>query len=102
MPARLYRITVEELAMLDAQQQSAGEEGLQSLTFFASHDSDILATASALRERLDCSALNAAKLAIGLSLINQVIDEPSAVSANALHGDQIVSTRPRGHDGRPG
>jgi hypothetical protein len=62
-----YRITVDTL------EHPTGEEGLQSLSFFASTPHDILAAANSLRDRLDCSAGHATKLAVGLNLISEVI-----------------------------
>ena len=61
-----YRITVDKLDPL-----KPGEEGLESVSFFAVTSSDIFATANSVRERLGCSALRATKLAIGLSLMGE-------------------------------
>ena len=72
-----YRITVDRL---DVQQPSTGEGGLESLSFFASTLNDISAAIGTLRERLDCSSCHAAKLAVGLSLIREVMH---------THRDQI-------------
>jgi hypothetical protein len=65
MPA--YRITV------DALDPTPGEEGLESLSFFASTSHDIFAAIATLRDQFDCSACHATKLAIGLSLISEAI-----------------------------
>jgi hypothetical protein len=62
-----YRITVDKL------EPPTGEEGLQSLSFFASAPHDILAAANSLRDRFNCSASHATKLAVGLSLISEVM-----------------------------
>jgi Domain of Unknown Function with PDB structure (DUF3861) len=62
-----YRITVDLL------EPAAGEGGLESVSFFASTPNDILSTANNLRARLECSACHATRLAVGLSLINEVI-----------------------------
>jgi hypothetical protein len=71
MPERYnYRITVDRL---DGQQPSTGEGGLESVSFFASTLNDISAAIGTLRERLDCSSCHAAKLAVGLSLIREVM-----------------------------
>jgi Domain of Unknown Function with PDB structure (DUF3861) len=70
MPAYHYRITVEKL---DVQDASAGGEGLESISFFASTPHDILTTSSSLRARLDCTACHATKLAVGLGLITDVV-----------------------------
>jgi uncharacterized protein DUF3861 len=70
MPEHHYRITVDKLEMLEP---PTGGEGLQTLSFFASTHHDILAAADSLRDRLDCSAGRATKLAVGLSLISEVI-----------------------------
>jgi len=70
MPPYHYRITIERL---DLRQHSTGEGGLESLSFFASTSHDILTVAKSLRARLECSACNATKLTLGLSLINEVI-----------------------------
>lgn len=64
-----YRITV------DALDPMPGEEGLQSLSFFASTHTDIFAATGTLRERLECTACHATRLAIGLSLLNEVMHE---------------------------
>jgi hypothetical protein len=64
-----YRITV------DALDPSAGEEGLQSLSFFASTHGDIFAAAANLRERLECTACSATKLAVGLGLLSEVMHQ---------------------------
>ena len=62
-----YRITV------DALDPSRGEEGLQSLSFFASTHSDTFAAIASLRERLGCTACTATKLAVGLGLLSEVM-----------------------------
>jgi hypothetical protein len=67
MPEHHYRITVDMLG------HGVGEEGLQSLSFFASTPDDILSAAKSLRTRLECSACYATKLTLGVSLINEVI-----------------------------
>jgi hypothetical protein len=64
-----YRITV------DALDPTRGEEGLQSLSFFASTHTDIFAAIGTLRERLECTACHATRLAIGLSLLSEVMQE---------------------------
>jgi hypothetical protein len=64
-----YRITV------DALDPTPGEEGLQSLSFFASTHTDIFAAVGTLRERLECTACHATRLAIGLSLLSGVMHE---------------------------
>jgi hypothetical protein len=66
-PRHDYRITVDML------EHPTGKEGLQSLSFFASTPNDILAAADNLRGRFDCSASHATKLAVGLSLIREVM-----------------------------
>jgi hypothetical protein len=65
MTVPAYRITVEVL------DPTTGEGGLESLSFFASTSHDIFAAAGALRDRFDCSACRATRLAVGLSLLNQ-------------------------------
>ncbi len=60
-----YRITVDRL------QQPSGEGGLESLSFFARHDTDIFAAAGELRERLHLTACDATRLAVALSLLDQ-------------------------------
>jgi hypothetical protein len=67
MPRHHYRITVEKL------DPATGEEGLESISFFASTSHDILAAANNLRDRLNCSACHATKLAVGLGLIREVM-----------------------------
>ena len=62
-----YRITV------DALDPSQGEEGLQSLSFFASMHDDVFAAVANLRERLECTACAATKLAVGLGLLSEVV-----------------------------
>jgi hypothetical protein len=64
-----YRITV------DALDPTAGEGGLQSLSFFASTHTDIFAAVGALRDRLECTACHATRLAVGLSLLSEVMHE---------------------------
>jgi hypothetical protein len=66
-----YRITV------DALDPVTGEEGLKSISFFASTSHDILSAANSLRDRLDCSACHATKLAVGLGLLSEAILAPS-------------------------
>jgi hypothetical protein len=63
MPAYHYRITVDML------EQPTGEEGLQSLSFFASTPHDLFAEASQLRHRLGCSACMAARFALARCLL---------------------------------
>ena len=70
-----YRITV------DALDPMPGEEGLQSLSFFASTHTDIFAATGTLRERLECTACHATRLAIGLSLLNEVMHEQHTLLA---------------------
>jgi hypothetical protein len=72
MPA--YRITVEAL------DPTPGEEGFESLSFFASTHSDIFAQANSLRNRLDCSASSATRLAIASCLLAEesAVLDPSA------------------------
>jgi hypothetical protein len=60
---------------VDALDPSAGEEGLQSLSFFASTHGDIFAAAANLRERLECTACSATKLAVGLGLLSEVMHQ---------------------------
>ena len=70
MPA--YRITVDALddaLDVDAFDPATGEEGLQSLSFFASTSHDIFAEANQLRHRLDCSACTATRLAVARCLL---------------------------------
>jgi hypothetical protein len=69
MPA--YRITV------DALDPTTGEGGLESLSFFASTHNDILTAANSLRDRLNCSACHATKLAVGLSLLSDELHDRS-------------------------
>jgi Domain of Unknown Function with PDB structure (DUF3861) len=64
-PPHHYRITV------DALDPSQGEEGLQSLSFFASTNHDIFTATASLRERLECTACQATKLAVGLGLVSE-------------------------------
>ena len=64
-----YRITV------DALDPTPGEGGLQSLAFFASTHTDIFAATGTLRERLECTACHATRLAIGLSLLSEAMHE---------------------------
>jgi hypothetical protein len=64
-----YRIAVEAL------DPATGEEGHESLSFFASTTHDIFATVNALRSRVECSACTAAKLAVAISLLDQSIQE---------------------------
>lgn len=77
MPA--YRITVEALGAdaLDvyALNPTTGEEGLESLSFFASTPHDIFAAVNTLRRRVECSACTAAKLAVAISLLSQSVQE---------------------------
>jgi hypothetical protein len=68
-PPHHYRITVDVL------DPSEGEEGLQSLSFFASTHSDIFAAIASLRERLECTACQATKLAVGLGLVSEVLHQ---------------------------
>jgi hypothetical protein len=64
-----YRITV------DALDPSRGEEGLQSLSFFASTHGEVFAAVANLRERLECTACTATKLAVGLALLSEVMHQ---------------------------
>jgi 8-oxo-dGTP pyrophosphatase MutT (NUDIX family) len=59
----IYRITIEAL--------DPGEEGLTSVSFFASTPHDILVAARELREQLGCTASHATRLALGYSLIDE-------------------------------
>ena len=70
MPEHHYRITVEKL------EPTAGGGGLESVSFFASTPHDILSAANSLRDRLDCSARHATKLAVGLGLLSEAIGAP--------------------------
>ncbi|MGB9414876.1 MAG: DUF3861 family protein [Acidobacteriaceae bacterium] len=71
MPERYnYHVTVDRL---DLRQHTTGEGGLESVSFFASTLNDISAAIAPLRDRLDCSACHATKLAVGLSLIREVM-----------------------------
>jgi uncharacterized protein DUF3861 len=65
-----YRITVDALDV-DTFDPVTGEEGLQSLSFFASTSHDILAAVSSLRTRGDLSACTAAKLGVAISLLSE-------------------------------
>jgi hypothetical protein len=65
-----YHVTVDRL---DLRQHTTGEGGLESVSFFASTLNDISAAIAPLRDRLDCSSCHAAKLAVGLSLIREVM-----------------------------
>lgn len=58
-----YRITVDALR--------PGEEGAESVSFFATTAADLLAQADRLRERLGCSACDATRLALGYGLLNR-------------------------------
>jgi hypothetical protein len=62
--AHHYRITVDRLDPL-----KPGEGGLESVSFFATTSSDMLAAAKILRERLGCSACVATRLAIAQGLL---------------------------------
>jgi hypothetical protein len=64
-----YRITV------DALDPTPGEGGLQSLSFFASTHTDIFAAIGTLRDRLECTACQATRLAVGLSLLSEVLHQ---------------------------
>ncbi len=61
MPA--YRITVEAL------DPTPGEEGFESLSFFAATGNNLFAEVKQLRDRLGCSALQATKVAIARGLL---------------------------------
>jgi hypothetical protein len=63
-----YRITVEAL--------DPGGEGTESVSFFASTGNNLFAEANQLRDRLDCSALQATKLAVARCL---VAEEPAVL-----------------------
>jgi Domain of Unknown Function with PDB structure (DUF3861) len=80
MASNHYRITVEKLGALDP---TTGEGGLESVSFFASTPDDILTAAKSLRARLACSACHATKLAVCLSLINEVMDPHRELQATA-------------------
>jgi hypothetical protein len=67
MPAHHYRITVDKLDKLDA--LDPGEEGLQSISFFASTPTNLFAEVNQLHDRLGCSALRATRLAIACCLL---------------------------------
>jgi hypothetical protein len=70
-----YRITVDKLDPF-----KPGEEGLESISFFASTQHDLFAEASELRHRLGCSACAATRLAIARCLLA----EESAVSSSVV------------------
>ena len=74
MPRHHYRITVDKLDALDP---TTGEGGLESVSFFASTSDDILAAANNLRDRFNCSACHATKLAVGLGLLSEAIAAPA-------------------------
>ena len=77
MPA--YRITVEAL------DPTPGEEGFESLSFFASTSHDVFAAIGTLRDRFECSSCHATKLAVGLSLLNEASDlQPALASVTAI------------------
>jgi hypothetical protein len=77
MPA--YQITVEAL------DPTPGEEGFESLSFFASTSHDIFAAIGTLRDRFECSACHATKLAVGLSLLNEASAlQPALASVTAI------------------
>ena len=59
----IYRITIDAF--------DTGEEGLTSVSFFASTPNDTLAAARDLREHLGCTASHATRLALGYSLIDE-------------------------------
>jgi hypothetical protein len=67
MRAYHYRITVDKL------EPTTGEGGLESVSFFASTPDDILAAANNLRDRFNCSACHATKLAVGLGLLSEAM-----------------------------
>ena len=83
MTVPAYRITVEalnpEALDVDALHPTTGEGGLESLSFFASTSHDIFAAISTLRDRFDCSACTATRLAIARCLLA----EESAVPLSA-------------------
>jgi hypothetical protein len=66
-----YRITVDKLDTLEPLEP--GEGGLESVSFFASTPDDILAAANNLRDRFNCSACHATKLAVGLGLLSEAM-----------------------------
>ncbi len=74
MSVPAYRITLEKLDALDP---VTGEEGLESVSFFASTSDDIFAAANNLRDRFNCSACHATKLAVGLGLLSEAIAAPA-------------------------
>ena len=74
MQSHHYRITIDKLDKLDALDPTAGEGGLESVSFFASTPDDILSTAKSLRARLECTACHATKLAVCLGLISEVMN----------------------------
>jgi hypothetical protein len=85
MPEHHYRITVERL------EPTAGGEGLESISFFASTPDDILSAAKSLRARLECSACYATKLTLGLSLINEVIAQRDPIQLHELFKSLEIS-----------
>lgn len=70
MSVPAYRITLEKLDALDP---TTGEGGLESISFFAATPHDILTAAKSLRDRLNCSACHATKLAVGLGLLSEAM-----------------------------
>jgi hypothetical protein len=79
-----YRITV------DALDPTPGEEGLQSLSFFASTHTDIFAAVGALRDRLECTACHATRLAVGLSLLSEVVQQHTLLTPLSEHVRELI------------
>jgi hypothetical protein len=79
-----YRITV------DALDPTPGEEGLQSLSFFASTHTDIFAAVGALRDRLECTACHATRLAVGLSLLSEVVQHECRAGSSETRRERAV------------
>jgi hypothetical protein len=73
MSVPAYRITLEKLDALDP---ATGEEGLESISFFASTSHDLFAETSQLRHRLGCSACTATRLALARCLL---AEEPAVL-----------------------
>lgn len=57
-----------------------GEDGLHSLSFFASNQEDVFAAVSHLRNQFGLTACHAACLAVGVSLVNQAHESHAAKS----------------------
>lgn len=71
-----YRITVDRL-------DAPGEEGLESMSFFAATRNDLFTEANRLRHALGCSACAATQLALGRGLVSEAPVEFKAPSAAA-------------------